>query len=85
MVHNNVLQYREHTTYLSIILDNKLSWKEQITEFNKNIVKYTGVFSKPTHTNDLYKDFSVLKIEDRAITAKLGNSKSLQNITIFVA
>ena len=46
ILHNNVLQYREHTTYLGIIVDGKLSWKEQITELNKKIVKYTGIFSK---------------------------------------
>ena len=32
ILQNNLLQYREHTTYLGIILDDKLSWKEQITE-----------------------------------------------------
>ena len=41
-----MLQYREHTTYLGIILDDKLQWKEQLTELNKKIVKYTGIFSK---------------------------------------
>ena len=35
ILHKNVLQYREHATYLGIILDDKLSWKEQITELNK--------------------------------------------------
>ena len=44
ILHNNVLQYPEHTIYLGIIFDNKLSWKEQITELNKKIVKYTGIF-----------------------------------------
>ena len=46
ILHNNVSQYREHTTYLGIILDDKFSWKEQITELNRKIVKYTGIFSK---------------------------------------
>ena len=27
IVHNNVLQYREHTTYFGIILDDRLSLK----------------------------------------------------------
>ena len=44
ILHNSVSQYWEHTTYLGIILDGKLSWKEQITELNKKIVKYTGIF-----------------------------------------
>ena len=35
-IHDNVLQYQEHNNYLGIVLNDKLSKKQQITELNKN-------------------------------------------------
>ena len=48
-IHDNILKYKEHTNYLGLILDNKLTWKEHNDELNKKLVKYTGIFAKLRH------------------------------------
>ena len=41
ILHNNVLRYQEHATYVGIALMERANNRAQ-----KNIVKYTGIFSK---------------------------------------
>ena len=48
-IHDNILKYKEHTNYLGLILDDKLTWKEHNNELNKKLVKYTGIFAKLRH------------------------------------
>ena len=48
-IHDNILKYKEHTNYLGLILDDKLTWKEHNDELNKKLVKYTGIFAKLRH------------------------------------
>ena len=48
-IHDNILKYKEHTNYLGLILDDKLTWKEHNDELNKKLVKYTGIFAKLQH------------------------------------
>ena len=43
------IKYKENTKYLGMILDDQLTWEKHITEVNKKIVKYTGIFSKVRH------------------------------------
>ena len=43
------IKHRENTKYLGMILDDQLTWEKHITEVNKKIVKYTGIFSKVRH------------------------------------
>ena len=48
-IHDNILKYKEHTNYLGLILDDKLTWKEHNDELNKDLVKYTDIFTKLRH------------------------------------
>ena len=48
---------------LGLFLDDQLTWKHHITETNKKIIKYAGIFSKIRHLlpeecrNTLYNSF----------------------------
>ena len=63
MIGENKLCYRECTKYLELFLDDQLTWKHHITETNKKIIKYAGIFSKLGHSlpeechNTLYNSF----------------------------
>ena len=63
VIGENKLCYRECTKYLGLILDDQLTWKHHITETNKKIIKYAGIFSKIRHLlpeecrNTLYNSF----------------------------
>ena len=48
-VGNNMIKYQHTTKYLGIILDDQLNWKSHITEVNKKITKYIGIFGKVRH------------------------------------
>ena len=45
----NNMSYKEFTTYLSLIVDNKLTWELQMKELIKKITKYCSIFSKVRH------------------------------------
>ena len=45
----NNISYKEFTTYLALIVDNKLTWELQIKELIKKITKYCSIFSKVRH------------------------------------
>ena len=45
-MNNEILQEKEHTKYLGVILDNKLTWKNHITQTNLRISKGIGILHK---------------------------------------
>ena len=57
-IHDNILKYKEHTNYLGLILDDKLTWKEHNDELNKKTGKIHWHFRKTsTHiTNEMQKN-----------------------------
>ena len=46
VIGENNLCYRECTKYLGLFLDDQLTWKRHVTETNKKIIKYAGIFNK---------------------------------------
>ena len=42
----NILTYKESAKYLSIILNDKMTWKAHIAETTSKIAKYAGIFAK---------------------------------------
>ena len=71
MIGENKLCYREFTKYLELFLDDQLTWKHHITETNKKIIKYAGIFRKIRHLlpeecrNTLYNSFCLFKAKLR--------------------
>ena len=45
----NVLNYKENTTYLGVILDRNLTFETHTKKLNQKRVKYTGIFRKVRH------------------------------------
>ena len=45
----NNISYKEFTTYLGLIVDNKLTWELQMKELIIKITKYCSIFSKVRH------------------------------------
>ena len=45
-MNNEILQEKEHTKYLGVILDNKLTWKNHIPQTNFRISKGVGILYK---------------------------------------
>ena len=49
IIGRNKLFDKDSKKYLELILDDKLTWKDHITEINNKIIKYTGIFCKIRH------------------------------------
>ena len=64
----NILTYKESSKYLSIILDDKMTWKAHIAETTSKITKYAGIFAKVRYMmprrclTTLYNSFTFPKI-----------------------
>ena len=77
----NNISYKEFTTYLGLIVDNKLTWELQMKELIKKITKYCSILSKIRHFLPkgcrlaLYNSFIFSRLNYR-IELYLNTSKS---------
>ena len=82
-MNNEILQEKEHTKYLGVILDNKLTWKNHITQTNLRISKGIGILYKLRQcvSQSTLRSLYFCTIECQLLSAKLEKCSPIKPCT----